>query len=68
MCEIIVDSDSAVAEYSVSGMKDEEVEPRPLSRESSRSQCPSSPDFCASSFEDKDAVENVAIQQPQSIQ
>jgi hypothetical protein len=49
-------------------MEDKELEPRPPSRWSPSPQHPTSRNSSASSFDDKDAVENVASEQPQSTQ
>ena len=68
ICEFVMDSDSDKAQYNTSGMEDEEMEPRPPSRKSPLSQAMSSSDFSASTSEDEDVVENVASQQPQSMQ
>ena len=66
--EIVMDSDSDEAQYNTSGTEDEEMEPRPPSRKSPLSQAVSSSDFSVSTSEDEDVVENVASQQPQSMQ
>ena len=47
---------------------DKQVEPCPPSPGYPNSQTPSSPDFSTSTSEDKDAIYNVAGQQPQSTQ
>ena len=66
--EIVMDSDSDEVQYDTSGMEDEEMEPHALSQKSLLSQPMSSSDFSASTSEDEDVVENVASQQPQSMQ
>ena len=66
--EIVMDSDSDESQYNTSGMEDKEMGPRPLSRNFPLSQVVSSSDFSTSTSEDKDVVENVASQQPQSTQ
>ena len=65
--EIVLDSDSDEAQCDAPSKEDEEVEPRP-SPASASSHTPSSPDFSASTSEDKDAVQHMAGQQPQSKQ
>jgi hypothetical protein len=64
--EIVMDSDSDEEKYYTSEDTENEQEPCPPSRQSSISQ-PPSPDFSASSSEDKDDIGNVAGQQPQSV-
>ena len=66
--ETVMDSDSDEAQYNASGTEDEEMEPCPPLRKSPLSQPVSSSDSSASSSEDKDVAENVASQQPQSMQ
>ena len=66
--EFVMDFDSDEEQYDTSGTEDEEMEPRPPSRKSQLSQAVSSSDFSASTSEDDDVVENVASQQPQSMQ
>jgi hypothetical protein len=63
-----MDLDSNEAEYDASGTEDEEVETRQLSQGSPSSECPSSPDYSASTSEDKGTIGNVPGQQPQPTQ
>ena len=66
--EIVIDSDSDKEQYDTSGMEDEEMAPRPSSQKSHLSQAVSSSDFSANTSEDDNDVENMASQQPQSMQ
>jgi hypothetical protein len=58
--EIVIDLNSADAEYKVSSMVDEEVEPRRTSPGSPNSQTSSSPDFSVSTSEDEDTGQSTA--------